>query len=156
MSPHSAPPSDVGSQRSGSRPVKKPSDWDPSSPKITGAPNLYTPSPKNGSLNQGLDELAGSPVSYSGVNGEKQVKDEDLDSNVQQGMRSELGETIPIHTTGMVSSQLSCCATGILTTLSMNLDPTMPQGPITSLMARHLAIWAHFLEIAISLGLHGR
>lgn len=101
MSPHSAPPSEVGSQRSSTRPTKKPSDWDPISPKVTGAPNLYAPSPKNGSLNQGLDELAGSPVSYSGVN--KQERDDDLDSNVQQGMRSELGETIPIHTTGMVS-----------------------------------------------------
>lgn len=106
MSPHSAPPSEVGSQRSSARPAKKPSDWDPISPKVTGAPNLYAPSPKSGSLNQGLDDLAGSPVSYSGVNGARQERDDDLDSNVQQGMRSELGETIPIHTTGMVGLQV--------------------------------------------------
>lgn len=64
---------------------------------------MFAPSPKNGSVNHGLDELAGSLVSYDGVNGARQQRDEDLDSNVQEGMRSELGETVPIHTTGMVS-----------------------------------------------------
>lgn len=102
MSPHSAPPTEIGTQRSGHRSTKKPSDWDPTSPKITGAPHLFAPSPKNGSVTQGLDDLAGSPVSYGGVG--KQQKEDDLDSNVQEGLRSELGGTVPIHTTGMVSS----------------------------------------------------
>lgn len=104
MSPHSRPPSEIASQLTNTRPAKKPSDWDPTSPKITGSPKIYAPSPKNGSVNHGLDELAGSRVSYGGVNGAKQQQDDDLDSNVQDGVRSELGETIPIHTTGMVST----------------------------------------------------
>jgi hypothetical protein len=101
MSPHSRPPSEIASQFSISRPAK---NWNPSSPKITGTPNIYAPSPKNGSVNHGLDDLANSRVSYGGAaNGEKE-HDDDLDSNVQDGVRSELGgETVPIHTTGMVS-----------------------------------------------------
>jgi hypothetical protein len=105
MSHHSRPPSEIASQLTNTHPAKKPTDWDPTSPKITGAPNVYAPSPKNGSVNQGLDDLAASRVSYGGVNGGKQQRDDDVDSNVQDGMRSDLGgETIPIHTTGMVSA----------------------------------------------------
>jgi len=105
MSPHSRPPSEIASQLTNTRPSRKPSDWDPTPPKITGSPKLFAPSPKNGSANHGLEELAGSPVSYGGVNGAKSQRDEDLDSNVQEGMRSELGgETVPIHTTGMASA----------------------------------------------------
>jgi hypothetical protein len=104
MSPHSRPPSEIASQLTNTRPAKKPADWDPTSPKITGSPKVYAPSPKNGSVSQGLDELAGSHVTY-GVNGGQQQHDDDLDSNVQEGIRSELGgETVPIHTTGMVST----------------------------------------------------
>jgi hypothetical protein len=107
MSPHSRPPSEIASQLTNTRPTKKPSDWDPTSPKITGSPKVFAPSPKNGSIHQGLDDLAASRVSYDGVNGGKLPQEEDSDSNVQEGVRSELGETVPIHAAGMVSTRHS-------------------------------------------------
>lgn len=90
MSPHSQPPT-------------KPTDWE-TSPKVAASPLVYAPSPKKGSASQGLDDLAGSHVSYGGKSGKPQ-QDDDMDSNIQDGLRSEFGgETVPIHTTGPVVS----------------------------------------------------
>lgn len=86
MSPHSRPPSEIGSAIQSSisgTPRRKPSDWDPTSPKITGAAHLYAPSPRNGNGNGNVP-----PSNLGGV----QEHDEDADSNVQDGLRSELGE----------------------------------------------------------------
>ena len=92
MSPHSQPPT-------------KPADWE-ASPKGAATPLVYAPSPKKGSLSQGLDDLAGSHVSYGARSG-KQRQDDDMDSNAQDGLRSEFGgETVPIHTTSPAVSGL--------------------------------------------------
>lgn len=63
--------STVSSSRRGPRP----GDWDPTSPKITGAPHLYAPAPRSVPSLGGLQE-----------------REDDADSNVQDGLRSELGE----------------------------------------------------------------
>lgn len=94
MSPHSRPPSEkasvLASQLSSHR-SRRPADWDPTSPKITGGPHLHAPTPRNGNGSPRLDNLnyAGSPAPFA-----NELRDDDADSNVQDGLRSELGDLV--------------------------------------------------------------
>jgi hypothetical protein len=63
------------------------------------SPPIYSPAPRSKNSDALLD-LANSPMSYTNRNGAIAVEahvhhdDEDADSNVQDGLRSEAGETI--------------------------------------------------------------
>lgn len=107
-------PKESGAMTPHSQPPTKPTDWR-TSPKVATAPLVYSPSPKKGSNSQGLEDLAGSHLSYDARSGKQQ--DDDMDSNMQDGLRSEFGdETVPIHTTSPAVSGLilRICYGGLL------------------------------------------